>query len=171
MKSCSIFFLLFLFFIFPGVTNLSGDEPGVTKKAGQETKLSGDEWELSFSDGSNNNYHFRLNASFPTGILEYDPIQPQESSSGIYSGGEPKNISVSPEIAQQIRERVTRLAADKKNHTEMRTMGSGDFVLKEPSGESRFLYANGKVLTEFTAFLRGLVENPPGKASEPMNQK
>ena len=45
----------------------------------------------TYADGSGNRYILS-----PTS-LEYDPITPEESSTGMYSGGDPKTINISAE--------------------------------------------------------------------------
>lgn len=57
--------------------------------------------------------------------LEYVPVKPQESSSGFYSGGEPKKVKLTTQEFQNL---VTLIEAAMKNtdaHMQERVKGSG----------------------------------------------
>ncbi|QOI98095.1 MAG: hypothetical protein HRU69_11630 [Flammeovirgaceae bacterium] len=72
-----------------------------------------------YADGSGNRYTLRGNT------LTYDPVTPTESSTGTYSGGEPKSVTLT---AQQVKliirvlEEATKKTSD---HIENREKGTG----------------------------------------------
>jgi len=143
-----------------GVPSVFGqdDEPanGGRDPSGNEME----EWEIRFSDGSNNRYHAQLNASYPTGLLDFEPIQPLESSSGGYSGGEPRQAILTASAARNLLDRVRRMAADTENHALARMMGTGQFRLTDSTGEKRFTLKAGPALQELVAFLTALLSPP-----------
>jgi len=57
--------------------------------------------------------------------LKYIPVTPEESSSGTYSGGEPKNIAISPAQFQTLEALFESALKNKDAHIENRVMMSG----------------------------------------------
>lgn len=72
-----------------------------------------------YADGSANRYIIT-----PT-TLEYDPIKPEESSTGMYSGGDPKSISISAAQFDSIRDLLDKAIANKTIHIQDRMKTSG----------------------------------------------
>jgi hypothetical protein len=57
--------------------------------------------------------------------LRYVPVTPEESSSGTYSGGEPKNIAISPAQFQTLEALFEKALNNTETHIENRVMMSG----------------------------------------------
>jgi hypothetical protein len=57
--------------------------------------------------------------------LKYIPVTPEESSSGTYSGGEPKNIAISPAQFQTLEALFESALNNTSTHIENRVMMSG----------------------------------------------
>jgi len=57
--------------------------------------------------------------------LKYIPVTPEESSSGTYSGGEPKNIAISPTQFQTLEALFESALNNTGTHIENRVMMSG----------------------------------------------
>ncbi|CAG1021336.1 hypothetical protein DOJK_00911 [Patescibacteria group bacterium] len=77
---------------------------------------------FDYADGSGNVYHISPN------LLEYKPITPNESSSGIYSGGEAVKKVLSVEDYQHLITQVQTAMNNKTIQVEQRSMGSGMIV-------------------------------------------
>jgi len=76
----------------------------------------------SYSDGSGNTYHLYKNR------VEYLPIQPSESSSGTYSGGQPAVRKLGQEDYNLIRTALESGIADTASHVSDRAMNTGLIV-------------------------------------------
>lgn len=106
-----------------------------------------------YADGSANAYIIKPDS------LEYIPVKPEESSTGMYSGGDPKKVALKPE---EFRNVTAMLEAAKKNHSihipdRIKTSGmittiSGDekthFILKPGCKEITIIEAELKKLLE-----------------------
>lgn len=57
--------------------------------------------------------------------LKYIPVTPEESSSGTYSGGEPKNIAITPAQFQTLEALFENALSNTETHMENRVMMSG----------------------------------------------
>ncbi|MCH2234515.1 MAG: hypothetical protein MK078_09705 [Crocinitomicaceae bacterium] len=79
---------------------------------------------ITYIDGSNNSY------SLDHSKLSYDPVTKEESSSGEYSGGEAKTVSLIDEEEIQLMHLFDKVLEDTENHIEKRTMGCGTIVEK-----------------------------------------
>ncbi len=112
---------------------------------------------LSFSDGSNNRFLLFIIAS-GSGSLEYIPVQPENSSSGFYSGGAPASADLAEGMTQTILEKVDLLEKDTEKHLSARKMGSGLFVLKIGNQTRKFIIEAGEALESFRNFLAELLK-------------
>ena len=75
----------------------------------------------AYVDGNNNTYEIGDR-------LEYVPITPERSSSGIYSGGPPKSVVLATEQRAQLIALLERIAADTENLLADRPKGSGTVI-------------------------------------------
>jgi hypothetical protein len=69
--------------------------------------------------------------------LVYNPVRPEDSSTGMYSGGEPADVVVTPEQFAALEELIARLIGDTAHHIADRTKGSGLVI----AGDRRTLVA------------------------------
>lgn len=74
---------------------------------------------FEYADGNANRYILTNNQ------LEYIPVKPEESSSGIYSGGTPISITITQEKRHQIQEAIQLLIDNPKLHLPNRVKMSG----------------------------------------------
>jgi hypothetical protein len=72
-----------------------------------------------YADGSANRYIITADS------LEYDPVTPEESSTGTYSGGDPKIVSISEEQFDTISQLFDKAIANKAVHIQDRIKTSG----------------------------------------------
>ena len=109
-------------------------------------------WRLVYHDGSGNGYRFEQEANGDARFA-YTPVRPQTSSSGVYSGGEPKEGRLGDGEVEALWTWVLKLEEDTSVHAESRMMGSGTFSLTTPDGNRTFIIKNGSQLRAFNTFL------------------
>src|SRR5688572_2333421 len=80
-----------------------------------------------YIDGNNNTY------TITSDSIKYDPITPKESSSGIYSGGDPKAVAITKEQFSKIESIIHQIQKDKASHAGKREMGYGTVVIGKKS--------------------------------------
>lgn len=106
-----------------------------------------------YADGSANVYIIKSDS------LEYIPIKPEESSTGFYSGGDPKKVSVTP---QEYRSLTAMLEAAKKKHEihiPDRIKTSGMITTFSGNEKTHFILTPGcKEITEIEAALKKLLD-------------
>ncbi|MBK8927441.1 MAG: hypothetical protein IPM74_16450 [Crocinitomicaceae bacterium] len=98
-----------------------------------------------YVDGNNNEFIIR------TDSLIYNPVSPAESSSGEYSGGEPKSTPLSESEFDSISALVKSIIKDKKNQIDTRLMGCGTLVIGK---KSLFVDSNSSLKIELENYLR-----------------
>jgi hypothetical protein len=106
-----------------------------------------------YADGSANVYIIKPDS------LEYIPIRPEESSTGFYSGGDPKKVSVTPE---EYRTMSTMLEAARKKHEihiPDRIKTSGMITIFSGDEKTQFILTPGcKEITEIETALKKLLK-------------
>ena len=75
-----------------------------------------------YIDGSNNTYIISSKS------VEYVPITPENSSSGMYSGGKPFNVAISAEQATEITNLLADALKNKEIQLETRPKGAGTII-------------------------------------------
>lgn len=76
-----------------------------------------------YIDGSNNEYRIKPDS------LIYSPITPEESSSGEYSGGAPKQVRINSEQFSRIELIIKSILKDKNKLIDTRLMGCGTLLV------------------------------------------
>jgi hypothetical protein len=113
-------------------------------------------WQVGYHDGSGNAFRVEQKSSAESASYEYSPVTARESSSGMYSGGEPAAGSLSVEQVALLWKRLRELEADTALHTEERGKGTGAFHLVTRSGERSFIVTRGDPLSVFDALVAEL---------------
>lgn len=104
----------------------------------------------AYIDGNNNVFEI-----FQTRLV-YNPISPERSSSGEYSGGNPAQTALNSEQFENIEAKIKAVIKDKSHHLDSRPMGCGTIVIKS---KSLFVDASSSLLKELDTLLRSLVGN------------
>src|SRR4051812_39265424 len=107
--------------------------------------------EIFYSDGSANAYRFVADGSGATFV--YEPVTPERSSTGMYSGGRPRAGRVD---AAALWQQVRTLEAAIERHVVDRGKGTGLFHITDASGSRSFIIARGDELAAFDAFVSAL---------------
>ncbi len=114
--------------------------------------LHADSWTVSYWDQSGNGYRFWQTPDGEARFV-YDPVTPERSSSGTYSGGSPHQGVLAPDQIEALFGRLCELEADTSGHNSRREMGTGMFRVREGGAERRFIVRNGKRRKAFDSFV------------------
>jgi hypothetical protein len=113
-------------------------------------------WELRLSDGNGNGYRLWQEEPGAGARFEYLPVTTAQSSSGLYSGGAPREGSVAPAEAEALWDRVETFAADPALQADARRKGTGAVRWTTPAGERSFLLERGPELDDLVERLARL---------------
>jgi hypothetical protein len=111
-------------------------------------------WSIRYDDGSANAYNIDSDGDGAT--LVYRPVRPEESSTGMYSGGAPRSGRIDAAAVATLWQRIAALEGNTGLHQKDRNKGTGMFGLKAPGGERRFIIQMGDEIRAFDEFLRTL---------------
>ncbi|MBW2700835.1 MAG: hypothetical protein JRF33_08445 [Deltaproteobacteria bacterium] len=114
-------------------------------------------WKINYHDGSNNGFSAWQESPGADLLFTYSPTQAEHSSSGHYSGGEPKQGKLSLKQCETLWRQVIDLESDKSLHAASRMMGTGAFKLAEPTGERGFVIKRGAGLETFEDLISGMM--------------
>ena len=104
-----------------------------------------------YHDGNGNKYTLLRN------ILEYTPIKPAESSSGIYDGGNAFKKTLNAAQHQKLFNLFYKLVTDKTSHTNQNIKPNCSIILLEEEGNEEFIIkANNKTNKLVLIFLTQL---------------
>lgn len=109
---------------------------------------------LAYSDHSGSSYRFWKASHDEPAQFVFDPVTPERSSSGTYSGGRPNQGKLDSAQAEALLERVRNLEADTECHIDKRMMGTGSFRIREGDGPERhFMIRSSSSREAFDTFL------------------
>lgn len=96
-------------------------------------------WSLVYADGAANVY--RLDATADEVRFAYEPMTPERSSTGHYSGGDPcqEILTGDDPRLDALWRQVDALEADRSHHAAERNKGDGAFTVTTAGGTRRFL--------------------------------
>jgi hypothetical protein len=109
-----------------------------------------------YSDGNSNSYTLDENK------LVYTPVNPEESSSGTYSGGKAKKAAITKDTYKHIAALLDKAMSEKDQHQENREMGTGQLV-KYSKGKIRkkvILKANAAYKEKIEDVFKGILKQP-----------
>ena len=110
---------------------------------------------IVYSDGSANAYHFAIDGDVAT--FEYRPVTPERSSTGMYSGGEPRAGKLDLAQVAELRRQIRDLESSSELHSADRGKGTGAFHLTDAAGTCDFIIARGPALLAFDELVRTFV--------------
>jgi hypothetical protein len=109
---------------------------------------------VRYGDGSANDYRFDGNGESAT--FEYTPITPEQSSTGFYSGGDPRAGALDRECVRELWRQIEAMAADVGKHIEHREKTSGELWIDDGQERREFIVHRCDELEAFDRFVRGL---------------
>jgi len=80
---------------------------------------------INYGDGNGNQYLIEQDS------IEYNPIKPQFSSSGIYDGGEYVKKKITPHQYETIASIFIKAMGNEASHVKNRVKGSGSITIQE----------------------------------------
>jgi hypothetical protein len=106
-------------------------------------------------DGNANLY--RINSTDLS--IEYTPVRPEQSSSGLYSGGEYCKKTITTEQYSILSQKVQGIVHNKKLRIQDRVKGSFSITIKKGKKEERFLIAKGgEEILALESYLKALIQ-------------
>ena len=103
---------------------------------------------LVYSDQNNNVY------VVTSDMLSYDPISENESSSGVYSGGEAFKVALDASEYDEIIELANRIANDPEGKSNKREMLTSVLTLVEDQKESAFILRKSALRSQLEEMLQ-----------------
>jgi len=92
--------------------------------------------------------------------IEYNPIKPKFSSSGIYDGGAHVKLQITPLQYNNIASIFTKALANVASHINNRVKGSGAITIQEGKAvKSCVLSPNSEKLNEIERILKDIIKN------------
>jgi hypothetical protein len=116
-----------------------------------EQLFSLDSWRLDYSNGSGDSYSFEFKHG-PL-ILVYNPVRPESSSSGLYSGGARFSGPCRAPQLQKLKDYFLGFESDLSQRCDKRMMGTGVFSMHSSDLNVEFIVKRHTKLGEFNAFL------------------
>ncbi|HEY3406288.1 MAG TPA: hypothetical protein VGK59_23030 [Ohtaekwangia sp.] len=105
-----------------------------------------------YADGSANRYVITATQ------LEYIPVKPEESSTGMYSGGEPKKVTITPQQFEAVQRALEQAINTPSIHIPDRMKTSGLIIRKEGDKTSQYiLKPKSEAIAEIENLLNGIL--------------
>jgi hypothetical protein len=104
-------------------------------------------WSIAYRDGSANAYHVTADDNVVT--FEYRPVTPERSSTGMYSGGPPREGRLDAAQVAELWTMVRALESATELHAVDRMKGTGAFQLTDQVGTRDFIILRGPALLAF----------------------
>jgi hypothetical protein len=111
-------------------------------------------WSIRYADGSAN--HYSIDSDGDGATFDYDPVRPEQSSTGTYSGGDPRSGRLDAAQVTSLWQRIAALEGNRAVHQEDRNKGTGAFHLTDASGSRSFIIQMGDDIRGFDDYLRTL---------------
>lgn len=108
-------------------------------------------WSIEYRDGNANRYRFWQDGSVARYL--YDPVRPEHSSTGHYSGGEPAQGNLTEEQVDALWRVIDRLVNDPTLHVAHRSKGTGQLSLATPEGDRSVIVRMGEEVRGLDAHL------------------
>lgn len=107
---------------------------------------------FEYADGSANRYLISPDS------LSYVPVKPEESSTGMYSGGDPKAIRLTEDQYKQIKSVFDKAISNTADHMEDRIKTSGAISVMDSNGIRQYiLKPNSSGISEIETLLKKLL--------------
>lgn len=119
-------------------------------------------WKLHVADGSANAYHLECAGEGQQVSFKYVPVTPEQSSTGMYSGGSPREESLAATDARLDALWKTLYALDSNEavHVADRAKGTGAIAWENAKGKHDFIVKRGPELDALLAQLEAFGQAP-----------
>lgn len=105
--------------------------------ANPQIQTNEETWKCVYLDGSGNTFYFHKISDVIH--FRYDPIQPEMSSSGVYSGGTAKKGILNTDQASLLEEQIQLWRTDTNAHVDNRSKGISSFRIRQGESTQTFL--------------------------------
>ena len=110
-----------------------------------------------YLDGNGNKYLIVKNEQI---TLEYFPMEPSLSSSGIYDGGEYVKKDLEASQFEQLQDLIENAQSHTSDHIPDRVKGSGQIIITRQKDSEKFiLRLNSEYLEEIESFLSKIIKD------------
>lgn len=106
-----------------------------------------------YADGNGNVYILKSSS------LEYVPVKKEESSSGLYSGGSPKTVTITPTQYEGIKDLLNAALNNPSIHIEDRVMMSGVVRMTGRDNRSCIIRPGSEDLSRIEKGLKAILES------------
>jgi hypothetical protein len=110
------------------------------------------QWSVVYADGSANQYVIEGSADGASFV--YDPVTPEQSSTGTYSGGDPRSGPLDRVRVAELWRQVRAFEADTEQHAPDRNKGTGAFSIRDANGKRSFIVERTPALLAFDTYLK-----------------
>ncbi len=108
---------------------------------------------INYSDGNGNQYIIEQNS------IEYNPVKPKFSSSGIYDGGDHVKKKITQQQYNKIASTIKEAIANKASHIKNRVKLSGVITIQEANAvKSCILSPNSEELKKIEKILKDIIQ-------------
>ena len=115
---------------------------------------------IDYGDGNGNQYVIEQDS------IEFNPIKPKFSSSGIYDGGDYVKKKITQQQYHKIASIFNKAMANKSSHIKNRVKMSGVITIQGGKGvKSCILSSNSEEMNEIEKILKTIIENNKKKDS------
>jgi hypothetical protein len=109
-----------------------------------------------YLDGNGNKYSIKKEGKIS---IEYIPMKPHLSSSGVYNGGDYTKKLISDQEWNKLTSILNEAIRERENHIENRIKNSGMVIIQEKNKKETYIIApNSKKLLEIEILLRDILK-------------
>lgn len=111
---------------------------------------------IYYTDQNNNTY------TISRSIIDFRAVKPRESSSGLYSGGSDKQVTISADQFKKLSSLAEELLGDAPSHADRREMMTAVLRMGQPpKSREALLYPSEKRTALESALAKAIRESPP----------
>lgn len=107
----------------------------------------------NYFDGNGNHYTVTL------GMIKYDPVRKENSSSGMYSGGKPARAAITQEQFESILKQIDSIEKDATIRHNNREKGTGMISISFSQELRKFIFLKGQKMDELEKTLKDILGN------------
>lgn len=105
----------------------------------------------NYFDGSGNHYTITL------GMIRYDPVRKENSSSGLYSGGKPARAAITQEQFESILKQIDSIEKDATIRKSNREKGTGMISIAFSQELRKFIFSKGQKMEVLEKMLKEML--------------
>lgn len=123
-------------------------DPSSTNPATPQATIPAAPWTVRVFDGSGNVWRLSRDASALPATFAYEPMTPERSSSGVYSGGEPSSGRLTVAREGVLWQHVRQVQGDSAHHITARRMGTVAVEVRLGAGDPQTTLSEGSAAVD-----------------------